>query len=189
MRTFILSLLFLFWSMTPADAQMIVHSTPSFTSLYDLSLQCPRQVEWTVQRKDIGSSKREPGWLFFNDLHVEGALARHSDFTRSGYDRGHMCPAADRNNDTGAMRSTFSLANVAPQSPALNRGAWKSTEDSCRNLVMIYDSIRVVSIPIFLLGDTIHIGRHHLAVPHAFVKAAWTPANDSIVGLWWFWNR
>ena len=185
----ILFLLMVATSWLPSAAQLVVHKSESFTSLYDLQLQMPRQVEWTLRAADISNSKREPSWTFYNDLHVAGATARHSDFTRSGYDRGHLCPAADRSTSTASMRSTFSLANVCPQVPALNRGAWKVTEDSCRHMAQLYDSIRVIVVPVILQDDTTRIGVHRLSVPHAFIKVAWSVHNDSILGQWFFWNR
>lgn len=169
--------------------QLVVHKASTFTSLYDVSLQMPRQVEWTIHSDDLGKAKRSASWLFYNDIGVPGSNASHSDFTRSGYDRGHMCAAADRSASASAMHSTFSLSNIAPQLPALNRGAWKVTEDSCRNMALQFDSVRVVAVPLILQDDTMRIGKHSLAVPHAFFKVAWLPATDSIVGVWFFWNR
>lgn len=173
----------------PSWCQLIIHRVESFTSLYDVSLGMPRQVEWVLHSTDMGNAQRSASWIFFNDINVPGSNASHTDFTRSGFDRGHMCPAADRSATRSAMHSTFSLANIAAQAPTLNRGAWKVTEDSCRNLAQQFDSVRIVAVPIILQDDTMRIGKHHLAVPHAFFKVAWLPANDSIVGVWFFWNR
>lgn len=100
-----------------------------------------------------------------------------------------MCPAQDRSADLRAMRSTFVLSNIAPQVPALNRGAWKKTENFCRSAALLYDTVQVVALPLFLDRDTTFIGSHRLAVPHAFIKAAWLPKNDSIIGIWMFWNK
>ena len=130
-------------------------------------------MSWVIHRSDIGLAKREPSWHFTNTLLDKLAVATHADFNKSGYDRGHMCPAADRSHDLRAMRSTFELVNVAPQAPRLNRGAWKRTESFCRSAALLYDSIQVLAMPVYLDRDTTHIGAHQLAVPHAFFKAAW----------------
>lgn len=172
-----------------AYCQTVIVQSPAFRSVYDLRLQCPQQVTWTVRQSDIGEAKREPAWLFYNSINSPLATATHADFNKSGYDRGHMCPAADKSTDLYLMRSTFDLANVAPQIPGLNRGAWKKTESFCRSAALIYDSVEVLALPIFLNRDTSFIGSHRLAVPHAFIKAAWLPQNDSVIGLWFYWNR
>jgi endonuclease G len=58
----------------------------------------------------------------------------HSDYTNSGYDRGHMCPNADRNVTLNDCTQTFILTNIEPQTPDNNQGIWASFETYCRNL-------------------------------------------------------
>ncbi len=171
------------------NSQIVTLRTTQFLSVYNLQTICPQQVSWTLHRSDIGNATREPSWRFTNTLLDTLAVATHADFNKSGYDRGHMCPAADRSHDLRAMRSTFELANVAPQAPRLNRGAWKRTESFCRTAALLYGTVEVITIPVFLDRDTIFIGAHQLAVPHGFFKAAWLPENDSIIGVWFFFNK
>lgn len=172
-----------------ALAQVVTVKNPHFYSVYDVGLQCPRQVGWTVTPSDLGKASREPSWVFTQDVPHPLATGNHYDYCRTGYDRGHMCPAQDRSRDLLAMRSTFVMSNIAPQVPWLNRGAWKKTESFCRTAAQLYDTVQVLSLPIILDRDTMFLGSHRLAVPHAFVKVAWLPKNDSIIGLWWFWNK
>lgn len=174
---------------TMSFAQMVTVCNGHYYSVYDLQLQCPRQVGWTINPSDLGDTQRDPSWIFVQDIDNPMAYANHYDFTRSGFDRGHLCPAQDRAGDLRAMRSTFRLSNIAPQAPSLNRGPWKSTEIFCRKAASIYDSVKVVALPLFLDRDTTFIGCHRLAVPHAFIKVAWLPSNDSVIGLWYFWNH
>lgn len=170
-------------------AQTLKVDKTAYRSVYDLSLQCPVQCEWTIHSTDIGSIKREPSWTFRSDIPNQLAIATHQDYTGSGYDRGHLCPAHDRSRSLTAMRSTFSMSNICPQVPMVNRGAWRKTEDLCRALAVKHDSVAVVVVPVFLHRDTTFIGRHHLAVPHAFFKAAWKPATDEVVGTWFIFNH
>lgn len=181
-------IVFLTWALS-CGAQIVKVQTPFFSSVYDCQTLCPQQVTWTVRQSDIGTVTREPSWKFTNTLLDTLGIATHADFTKSGYDRGHMCPAADRSHDLRAMRSTFELVNVAPQAPRLNRGPWKKTESFCRSAALLYGAVEVLTLPIFLDRDTIRVGSHHVAVPHAFVKAAWLPASDSIIGVWFFFNK
>lgn len=169
--------------------QTIVVDNAAFRSTYDLGLLCPRQVEWTLHARDIGDGTREPSWRFVNDIPSPFAIARHSDYSHSGYDRGHLCPAGDRSIYSIWMHTTFTMSNIAPQAPTLNRGAWKCSESDCRRAAILHDSISILVLPVFLNRDTTFIGRHRLAVPHAFIKAAWLPGNDSLVHLSMFWNK
>ena len=181
--------LFLLALCLSAWAQMVVIKGDHYYSVYDVGLQCPRQVGWDVTPSDLGDTSREPSWAFSQDVPHPLATGNHYDNSRTGYDRGHMCPAQDRSCDLLAMRSTFVMSNIAPQVPRLNRGDWKKTESFCRSAARLYDTVQVLALPIFLNRDTMFIGSHRLAVPHAFIKAAWLPKNDSIIGLWWFWNK
>ena len=173
----------------PIDAQLYINDTPYFCSVWDVSLQIPKQVEWTLRSREIGKNVREPSWRFAHDLPDYLMSARHSDYNRSGFDRGHMCPAADRSRSRSMMKSTFVLSNVCPQTPACNRGEWKRTEVYCRQAAIRYDSIRIIAVPVFLEGDTVRIGRAGIAVPHAFFKAAWIAGTDSILSAWFMFNR
>ena len=170
-------------------AQNLRISKPQYTSLYSVELQCPLQVQWTVCAADLGQASRNPSWQFANDIFHPMATASHEDFRGTGYHRGHLCPAADRSATIEDMRQTFAMSNVAPQFPGINMGAWKRTEDAVRRFTSMGDTIAVVVIPVFLNRDTIRIGSHRLAVPHAFFKAAWLTSNDSIIGSWFFFNH
>lgn len=170
-------------------AQQIVIDKEQYRSIYDLTLQCPIQVAWTLHASDLGETSREPSWRFRNDIANPAAAARHSDFTRTGFHRGHLCPAQDRSSSLSAMKATFALSNVAPQLPSVNCGAWKQTENSCRIAASIYDSVCVLVCPVFLHRDTAHIGKHRLAVPHAFFKAVWRADNDSVINAWFVFNH
>lgn len=172
-----------------AWCQVEVVESPAFRSVYDLQVKCPKQVEWMITRHDLGDAKRMASWKFTTDLQSPLATARHSDYTNSGYQRGHLCPAQDRSYNQAYMRSTFRMSNIAPQVPALNTGKWKISEMFCRNAAEVYDSVCVIVLPVFLNRDTTYIGTNRLAVPHAFFKAAWLQRNDSVIGTWFLFNR
>lgn len=68
-----------------------------------------------------------------------------SDYTNSGYDRGHLCPSADRNDTEIENRATFYMSNISPQTPSLNRGVWKELEEQVREWAARYDSLYIVT--------------------------------------------
>ncbi|KAK9477678.1 hypothetical protein V1514DRAFT_282542 [Lipomyces japonicus] len=77
--------------------------------------------------------------------------ARLVDYFRSGYDRGHMAPAADSKFSQDAMDETFFLTNISPQvGDGFNRDYWAHFEDFCRRLTNKYNSVRIVTGPLFL---------------------------------------
>ncbi|KAL4244387.1 Endonuclease [Abortiporus biennis] len=77
--------------------------------------------------------------------------AKLSDYFRSGYDRGHMVPAADAKISQDAMNETFLLTNIAPQvGVGFNRHYWAYTEDWCRRLTKAFEDVYVFTIPLYL---------------------------------------
>ncbi|KLO12004.1 hypothetical protein SCHPADRAFT_876044 [Schizopora paradoxa] len=77
--------------------------------------------------------------------------ARLQDYFRSGYDRGHMVPAADAKASQEAMDETFLLTNIAPQVGAnFNRHYWAYVEDWCRKLTNSFSDVFVFTIPLYL---------------------------------------
>lgn len=171
------------------SAQRIVIQYPEYRSVYDTTLQVPSQVEWLLTRKDIGNIKRNPSWKFKTDDQVKGIRATHEDYTKSGYHRGHLCPAADRSSDIDMMRQTFRISNIAPQTAALNVGTWLQKEKWTRQKLIQYDSLKVLVMPIFIHRDTTYIGKNHIAVPHAYFKCVWVNNTDSVLGCWFIFNR
>lgn len=155
---------------------------------YDTTLKIPRRVTWSLCPSDLGAEKRQSQMKFYRDDDIPGSTAKPSDYTRTGYDRGHMCPAADRSSSRHAMMATFSMANIAPQTPTLNRGAWKRIEDACRRYARGDHPVTVIADAIFWQADTLRIGHSRVAVPHAFVKTVRLMANDSIIFTGYFQN-
>ncbi|KAL0578247.1 nuclease [Marasmius crinis-equi] len=77
--------------------------------------------------------------------------ARLQDYFRSGYDRGHMVPAADAKFSQEAMNETFLLSNIAPQvGEGFNRHYWAYLEDWCRRLTSTFADVYVFTVPLYL---------------------------------------
>lgn len=99
-----------------------------------------------------------------------------SDYQNTGYDRGHLCPAADCDTQK-TMDESFFFSNISPQVPAFNRGYWKKMENHVRSLTKEYPVVHVFSGPLYLKSkgrDGKHyvkyevIGAHDVAVPTHF---------------------
>lgn len=173
---------------TIPESYYLVHKE-SYVSIYDCDMEAVRECAWILHTYDMGNAKRVKGWRFKADIPVKQAQARSDDYSNSGYQRGHLCPAQDRSANAKGMKSTFSMSNIAPQTQRLNDGDWKRTEDVCRKFAQQYDSVWVVVVPVFLNRDTTLIGKHNVAVPHAFFKAVVTAKGDSVLQTWFLFNR
>jgi len=108
-----------------------------------------------------------------SEFHPEPALpdgerAELQDYARSGFDRGHMAPSGDM-PDEDAQQESFSLANMVPQAPKLNRGIWEGIESAVRKLAEREGDIYVVTGPIFQGAELQRIG--NVVVPSHTFKA------------------
>ena len=114
-----------------------------------------------------------------NAFHPEAGLAVEgraelSDYARSGFDRGHMTPSGDM-PDAISQWESFSLANVVPQTPTLNRRTWENIESAVRRLALRHDGLYVVTGPIFQ-GSELPVLRGRVLVPTDVFKAVYDPA-------------
>jgi endonuclease G len=98
------------------------------------------------------------------------------DYARSGFDRGHLAPAADM-PDEQAQHESFSLANMIPQDPQSNRGLWAGIEAAARGLARKSDELYVVSGPVFQ-GGTLKRLRGRVLVPTHIFKAVYDPKRN-----------
>jgi endonuclease G len=98
-----------------------------------------------------------------------------SDYARSGYDRGHMAPSGDMPGPD-AQQQSFSLANVVPQTAALNRNVWEGIESAIRHLAARRGELYVVTGPIFQ-GDQLQSLKARVLVPTSTWKAIYDPSG------------
>ena len=106
---------------------------------------------------------------FIHDENVKGC-AHAWDYSNSGYDRGHMTPAADMKWDAEAMQQSFFMTNICPQNPGLNSNGWSRLEKKIRSWAKRDSSLIVATGPI--MGATLgSIGKEvTVPVPEAFFK-------------------
>lgn len=147
--------------------QVIRHT--GYTLSYDADYKTPQWVAWTLTaRQAQGTQPRYD--KFQADPEVRGAKAYPSDYTRSGYDRGHMAPAGDMKWSETAMQESFYMTNVCPQNRNLNRGDWKDLEELERTWAIRYGAVNIAAGPIYYSKKPARIGANKVAVPDAFFK-------------------
>lgn len=123
--------LFEYTELLPSDEGEIVRHT-----YYTLSFNSRhKQANWVYYILGSEGKERvaERTDRFREDKKVPSGSAKPSDYTKSGYDRGHLCPAADMTHSAEAMEETFLMSNISPQLPVFNRGIWKSLEKQVRD--------------------------------------------------------
>lgn len=98
-------------------------------------------------------------------------------YGRSGYDRGHLAPAGDFSS-TASQAQSFSMANVVPQSPSVNRGIWADVERTVRYLAS-KGPVNVVTGPLYF-GKTQYLGQSGMPIPSNIFKAVYAPASNAV---------
>ncbi len=113
---------------------------------------------------------------FFPDPHIPASgRAELSHYARSGYDRGHVAPSADM-PDKQSQQECFSLGNMVPQVPEINRGVWEKIEKSVRKMAKERGEIYVVSGPLFMGSKIQRMGGAVMVPTHTF-KAIYDPGR------------
>jgi endonuclease G len=100
---------------------------------YNNSKGTPNWVSWHLSKKWLGRARRGNAFAPDPALPRGFLVVRPTDYRGSGFDRGHMCPAADRSVSKEDMDATFYMTNMVPQAPDLNRKTWEKLEAYCRD--------------------------------------------------------
>ena len=122
-----------------------------YVACHDPERKVPEWVTYRLTREDLALDVIERTDDFRPDPDLApGERAELVDYRSSGYDRGHLAPAADFKRSREAMSSTFLLSNMAPQRPNLNRGIWARLEDQVRQLVQSHGRVWVFTGALYL---------------------------------------
>lgn len=159
-----------------SDAEIIEHM--GYTLSHNNAYRVPNWVAYELLETEVITGYRSREDEFTPDPHVKGRQAYDRDYVGSGYDRGHMAPAADMRWSSQTMKECFYLSNVCPQNHNLNSGAWNDLEKQVRYEARYYKSVWVVCGPIFEYNNPKHIGSNHVMVPDAFFKALLAKRKD-----------
>ncbi|GAA4276852.1 DNA/RNA non-specific endonuclease [Aquimarina mytili] len=129
------------------------------------------QAEWVAYhlKKEHLSSNEFKRPYFEVDKRVRTSSADWRNYKKSGYDRGHLCPAGDRRFSYDAFEETFLTSNVTPQNHQFNSGIWNDLEQKVRYWAKTYNGVYVVTGGV--LSDNLKtIGYEAVSVPKYFYK-------------------
>lgn len=151
-----------------------------YTVSYNPSWRIPNWVAYCLTAEElVGDEGRTD--KFLPDPMVEGDPVVTKDYSGSGYDRGHMAPAADMKWSAEAMRESFYMTNMCPQHHSNNAGDWKDLEELGRDLAAKYGRVYICSGPI-VTDTTVTIGTvRKIVVPSQFYKVFLRQKSD---GSW-----
>jgi len=139
-----------------------------------------KQAYWVAYNlKDVDLTRKEKRTnKFYLDPLLSNHQASNNDYKKSGYDKGHLAPAADMSRSIEVMKESFYFSNISPQNPQFNRGVWKKLEEMVRVWAKKYKSIYIVTGPILDTFEN-YIGKSKIAVPKYFYKTVLFYNNES----------
>jgi endonuclease G len=118
---------------------------PQYALAYHRDRGTPVWTSWHLDAAWLGSTPRQDDFRADTTLPAGWYQVLGTDYSGSGYDRGHMTPSADRTKTVADNSSTFLMTNMIPQLPANNQGPWASLETYCRTLVNSGNELYIVS--------------------------------------------
>ena len=136
-----------------------------------------RQALW-VSYELLGDDLEKPQFTradkFAPDPQISTDPVQPKEYARTGFDRGHLAPAADMSYSQPTLLESFYMSNISPQKPGCNRGIWKKLETQVREWAREKRRIFVVTGPMFSDQPT-RMGSGRIPVPEAFYKVLFTP--------------
>lgn len=166
----------------PGDIPNVVLNYEGFTVGFNPKMHQPNYVVWTLEPEETDGDNSRSTAQFQADETVDGCATLY-DYKNSGFDRGHMAPAADMKWSEQAMADCHLLTNMCPQDKRLNSGAWATVEKNSRKWAQKHGALTIVAGPI--LSDRLKrkIGTTPVPVPERFFKVIVAPHADPPLGI------
>lgn len=141
-----------------------------FSLLYSETHEQAVWVAYELTAEEVHTRKANRLNRFNEDDRIPTGSASNLDYYKSGFDRGHLAPAADMRFSQQAMEESFLYSNISPQRPAFNRGIWASLEDKTREWAVENSAISIVTGPVLSEEKYPTIGPNEVSVPEFFFK-------------------
>ena len=152
-----------------SSSDMIVQHT-GYTLSYNEEHEQPNWVAYLLTADRVFAAESDRADNFREDPAIPTGSATLADYKGSGYDRGHLIPAADQKWSAQAMDDSFYLSNMSPQTHSFNAGIWSKLESAVRTMAAQNQEICVVTGPVLTDGPYKTIGANKVSVPNYFYK-------------------
>lgn len=172
------------------DPSPVIHRT-GYVLAYDGKTRHANWVYEELTAASLEGSTERAEFDFMEDPMIPPHLrASKSDYKGSGFDRGHLSPAANARSSAQAMKDTFYLSNISPQHPQLNRKYWVKLERHVREMTKSHAKVCVITGPLFLPEVDKDgkkyvryqvIGENNVAVPTHYFKVIHGKTDQKVV--------
>jgi endonuclease G len=160
----------------PVNANNYLIARDQYVLSYNRDGGIPNWVSWHLRAADMGNVERSE---FQPDttLPTGWYQVKPSDYTYSGYDRGHIAPSADRTATEQDNEALFLMSNIVPQAPDNNQGPWAQLEERARDLVRAGNEVYIIS---GVIGTREILAKGNVRVPeHLWKVIVVLPEGDN----------
>ena len=141
-----------------------------FTICYDYKAKGAKYVSYTLDGNKVNAVNVKKRSKFYSEKNLPNKYRSHNkDYTHSGYDRGHLANDASFDYDAKVVVKTYTMANIIPQAPNVNRRTWIKAEKLERSVAVGLGSVNVLNGVVYNSNPK-RIGKNKIAVPDAFWK-------------------
>lgn len=165
----------------PTSTTQAVYERKSFVFSYSEEHEQSEWVAYFLTPSDFKKGTYDRPF-FIEDPLVKTVSADWRNYKKSGYDKGHLCPAGDRKSSYDSFKETFYTSNITPQKRAFNSGIWNRLEEKTRYWAEKYNGIYVVTGGV--LSDNLKtIGKEKVSVPNYFYKVLMTKDKSKMIAF------
>ena len=175
-----------YWPAYTQNDAIVEHSY--YTLRYNEKTEQADWVAYKLKKMNLEKSKFKRKDDFRIDPEVKTKSATLDDYKGSGYDRGHLAPAADFGWTKEGMSESFYMSNMSPQHPDFNRGIWSQLEKKVRNWAKNNNEIYVVTGPLFK-SKSDKIGKNKVLVPSQYYKVILELNGKEVKGIGFILNN
>ena len=154
-----------------------------FTLSYSEEHEQAEWVAYILTRENLQKPWNDRKDNFRPDPKIKTGSSTPNDYRGSGYDRGHLIPAADLAFDEEAMAESFYMSNISPQSRNFNKGIWRELEELTRNWAKKFKKLYVVTGPILSEPIKGSIGDNEVSVPSGYFKVLLDISEPELKGI------
>ena len=163
----------------PIKCDRTLHKT-AFDICYSCKYKHPLVVAYTLKGELVKKKISRKGLSFRPDYNLPTKCRSYSkDYSRTGYDRGHLASNASFDYNRKIQKQTFLMSNIAPQKPQLNRRYWAKVEKFTRYLAVKYKQVEVVT---GVCGNKGYI-KNKVGIPTYWYKIIYVPKTNSYVAF------
>lgn len=165
----------------PTSTTNAVYEHKTYVLSYSEEYEQAEWVAYFLDESDITSSNYTRPYFEMDDAVITGS-AHWRNYKKSGYNKGHLCPAGDRRKNYEEYKETFLTSNISPQTYEFNSGVWNRLEQKVRYWAKKNDGIYVVTGGV-LTDDLETIGYENIAVPNYFYKVLLSKDLKKMIGF------